>query len=94
VRQVFNVRGTAIAGCIVKEGKVTRGAQVRVLRGAEKLIEAKIESLKRFKDDASEVEKGFECGIGVAGFKAFQTGDVLEFFIKEKRVRRLESAAG
>lgn len=78
VRQVFKVKGGAIAGCMVTSGKIARSSEVRVLRGGGEVWVGKIENLKRFKDDAREVAAGFECGISLAGFSEFQEGDVIE----------------
>ncbi|MBN2442135.1 MAG: translation initiation factor IF-2 [Spirochaetales bacterium] len=85
VRQVFKVPklGT-IAGCYVLTGKVKRGGQVSIVRDAIEIYRGKITSLKRFKDDAKEVETGFECGIGVENFNDLKIGDILEVIeIKE-----------
>ncbi|MBI3548121.1 MAG: translation initiation factor IF-2 [Elusimicrobia bacterium] len=92
VRQVFNIRRGKIAGCFVREGKAVRSGSAKIVRGGQSLGESKIDSLKRFKDDVSEVEKGMECGVSLTSFKDFQVGDVLEIVVKEKRTRRLESA--
>jgi translation initiation factor IF-2 len=73
-----------VAGTHVVEGKVSRGASVRVRRGEEILHESKVISLKRFKDDVKEVAAGYECGIGIQDFSEFEVGDILEFFRKEK----------
>lgn len=81
VKQTFSVSkiGT-IAGSIVTDGKVTRNAYGRVMRGKEAVHEGKIVSLKRFKDDASETIKGQECGIGIQNFDAYLPGDIIEVF--------------
>jgi translation initiation factor IF-2 len=81
VRQVFKVPkiGT-IAGCYVKTGRVRRNAQVRLIRESVQIYEGKISSLKRFKDDAREVEAGFECGIGIEGYQDIRVGDEIEAF--------------
>ncbi|MGA2284745.1 MAG: translation initiation factor IF-2 [Dehalococcoidia bacterium] len=85
VRQVFKVsRLGNIAGCFVRDGTVTRTSLVRVTRGSEVVAETTISSLKRFKDDVREVQAGYECGITLAGFDAFQEGDVLEFYHRER----------
>src|SRR5262249_28153935 len=85
------VRGTVriskvgtIAGCYVVDGRVTRAAQVRLLRDNVVIHTGKVSSLKRFKDDASEVKAGQECGIGIAGYNDVKPGDVIEFFTTEK----------
>jgi translation initiation factor IF-2 len=87
VRQVFRIgrRGGNVAGCYVADGEVTRNARVRVMRAGKQLFEGRLDSLRRFKDDVSEVHSGFECGIGIAGFDELEEGDVLEFY-KEQRV--------
>lgn len=86
VRAVFRIRRRGnIAGSYVTDGEVTRDAWVRVLRNGEELFDGRLDSLKRFQEDVSEVRSGFECGIGVAGFDGYREGDVLEFY-KEERV--------
>jgi translation initiation factor IF-2 len=73
-----------IAGSMVSEGKVTRQASVRLLRDNIVIHTGKVASLKRHKDDASEVRAGTECGIGIVDFNDVKPGDVIEFFIMEK----------
>jgi translation initiation factor IF-2 len=88
VRKVFRIsRLGTIAGSFVTDGAITRNAMVRVLREGETIYESKISSLKRFQDDAKEVLKDFECGIGVQGFNDFHEGDVLEAFVIEEKSR-------
>ena len=90
VRQVFHLsKGSTVAGCMVSSGKITRGEQVRLLRGTETVWTGKIEALKRFKDDAREVLQGFECGVTLAGFNDIQQGDRLEAFKIEELARTL-----
>jgi len=85
VRAVFSAgKGAKAAGVYVTEGKVSRGASVRVRRGNEVLSDSTVNSLKRFKDDVKEVAAGYECGIGVKDFSDFQEGDTLEFYSMEK----------
>lgn len=88
VRQVFDVSkvGT-IAGMYITEGKATRDSRVRVFRGNDQLTETEIASLQRFDKPAKEVEAGYECGIRVAGWDDLAEGDILEFFVIEKRER-------
>jgi translation initiation factor IF-2 len=82
VRDVFSVpKVGSIGGCFVLDGKMQRGAGVRVLRDGVVVYTGKIESLKRFKDDAKEVASGYECGIGVEKFNDIKVGDLLEAFI-------------
>jgi translation initiation factor IF-2 len=81
VREVFSVpKLGAIAGSIVTDGVINRGAKVRVIRDGVVIYEGEVSSLKRFKDDAKEVAKGYECGIGVVGYNDIKPGDYLESF--------------
>ena len=91
VRQIFRVSkiGT-IAGCYVTEGIVTRSARVRLLRDDVVKHTGRVDSLRRFKDDASEVKSGFECGIGLEGYNDIKPEDVIEFFTTEKVKETLE----
>jgi len=85
VRQVFKLsKGRTVAGSMVMEGSITRNKGARLLRGNEVLAEGKIDTLKRFKDDATEVKAGFECGIHLEGFDRYEEGDVIESFELEK----------
>jgi len=85
VRNTFRVKGAGtIAGCYVVDGILKRDAQVRVLRDGAVIYTSKLNSLKRFKDDASEVRTGFECGAGVANFNDVKVGDILECFSVSK----------
>ncbi len=85
VRDTFKISkiGT-IAGSYVTDGKVNRNAMVRLLRDNVVIHTGKVASLKRFKDDASEVKSGTECGIGITGYNDLKPGDVIEFFTTEK----------
>jgi translation initiation factor IF-2 len=90
VRQVFRVpKLGAIAGSMVLSGAIKRNSGVAVKRSGEVLHESRVTSLKRFKDDVSEVKTGFECGIGVEGFSNMQEGDILEAFENVEVARRL-----
>jgi translation initiation factor IF-2 len=85
VMSVFKITKVGqIAGCRVTDGLITRTAQVRVLREGEEVWRGKIGSLKRFKDDVSEVRQGVECGIDLNGFKDIRVGDIIESFTTEK----------
>jgi len=85
VRAVFPAGKRAkAAGAYVTEGKISRGASVRVRRGGDVVNESTVSSLKRFKDDAKEVATGYECGVGVKDFNEFEVGDILEFFRMDK----------
>jgi translation initiation factor IF-2 len=85
VREAFKISkvGT-IAGSFVTDGRVNRNAQVRLLRDNVVIHTGKVASLKRFKEDASEVKSGSECGIGITGYNDIKPGDVIEFFTTEK----------
>ncbi len=78
VRAIFKLSRGTIAGCMVTSGKITRNADMRVLRKGKEIWKGKIEGLKRVKDDVREVAQGFECGIMLDGFTEFQEGDILE----------------
>ena len=81
VRQIFRVpRIGAIAGCYVREGVITRGSKVRFLREGVIIWKGTITSLRRFKDDAREVQSGFECGIGLSDYQDLKEGDIIETF--------------
>ncbi len=85
VRNTFRVKGSGtVAGCYVLDGILKRDAQVRVVRDGAVIYTSKLSSLKRFKDDASEVRTGFECGAGIANFNDVKVGDVLECFSVQK----------
>ena len=85
VRQTIHVPNVGtIAGSYVTDGKVSRHAQIRVVRDGVVIFEDKISSLKRFKDDAKEVAQSFECGIGLEKFNDIKVGDVLEAFVMEE----------
>jgi translation initiation factor IF-2 len=73
-----------IAGLYVLEGKVSRDAQVKILRQNKVMCDSRVVSLKRFKEDVSEVSAGLECGLGVEGTADFQTGDIIEFYKRER----------
>lgn len=81
----------AVAGVMVLDGKVIRGSKVRVNRGNELVGNGSVTSLRRFKDDVKEVEKGYECGLSVDGIRSFNRGDIIEVIQIEKHARRLEA---
>lgn len=87
IRRTFQVpRMGTVAGCYVIDGKVTRSARVRLLRDGIIVYEGKMASLRRFKDDVSEVAQGYECGIGLDRFQDIKPGDVIEAFtVREVR---------
>ena len=87
VRDVFKVpKFGSVAGCMVVEGRMTRSGdtQARLVRDHVVVFEGKIASLRRFKDDVSEVKSGFECGIGFERFNDIKVGDVIEIFVMER----------
>ncbi|WP_103624996.1 translation initiation factor IF-2 [Campylobacter concisus] len=87
VRQVIHVpKVGTIAGCIVTEGTINRGAKIRLIREGVVVYEGSVSSLKRFKDDVKEVAKGYECGVGIENFNDIRENDYIESFkeVKEK----------
>ena len=85
VRETFRVpKVGTVAGCYVLDGLIKRDSDVRLVRDGVQVYKGKISSLKRFKDDASEVRNGMECGIAVANFNDVKRGDVIEAFVTEK----------
>jgi translation initiation factor IF-2 len=85
VRNTFKVpKFGIVAGCLVTEGSITRNSQLRLLRDNRVIHEGKVGSLRRFKDDVSEVKQGFECGIGLDRYQDIKVGDIIEAFQVEK----------
>ncbi len=85
IRQIFKVsKGRIVAGSMVMEGSIVRNKGARLVRKGKVLAEGKIETLKRFKDDATEVKAGFECGIRLDSFDEYEEGDMIETFEVEK----------
>ncbi len=85
VRAVFRIPKVGhIAGCLVREGEIRRSAKARVIRNNRVEFEGEVASLRHEKDDVREVQKGFECGVGLKDFEAFKAGDILEFFVIEQ----------
>ena len=85
VRQVYKISNVgAVAGSYITDGKITRNCEIRVVRDGIVVAEDKIDSLKRFKDDAKEVAKGYECGISLERFADIKEGDIFEGFIMEE----------
>ncbi|UCF70915.1 MAG: translation initiation factor IF-2, partial [candidate division WOR-3 bacterium] len=86
VREVFNIpRVGTIAGCYLKDGKVTRNAIAHVIRDKKEIVSAKVISLKRFKEDTREVLAGYECGIGLEDVSDIQKDDILQFYKIEEQ---------
>jgi len=85
IRQTFKVSNVGtIAGCYVLDGKIERNAGVRIIRESVVIHEGKLESLKRFKDDAKEVAKGYECGVQIENYNDLKEGDIIEAFVMEE----------
>jgi translation initiation factor IF-2 len=90
VRELFKVPKIGmIAGCHVTDGKITRTGGIKLVRDSVVVFDGKIQSLKRFKDDAREVLAGFDCGIGIDGYNDIHLGDVIEAYITETLERKL-----
>jgi translation initiation factor IF-2 len=93
VRNTFRIKGLGmIAGCYVVDGILKRDAEVRVVREGAVVYTGRINSLRRFKEDANEVRTGFECGVGVSNFNDLKVGDVLECFSMQKLILAEASA--
>ena len=91
VRELFKVpKVGTIAGCYVTDGKIMRSNNLKLVRDSVVVFDGKILSLKRFKDDAREVQAGFECGISIEGFNDIHPGDVIEAYITETLAKKLE----
>lgn len=89
VRAIFKASSIGtIAGCYVTDGKINRNNDIRVVRDGVVIHEGKISSLKRFKDDAKEVNTGFECGISLEKFNDIKEGDIIESFTMEAVPRK------
>ena len=85
IKKVFQITGSgAVAGCMVIDGKINRSSKVRLLRDDVIVYEGTIKSLKRFKDDVREVEKGYECGVSLENYNDIKAGDIIEVYVQEK----------
>ena len=85
VRNTFRITGAGtVAGCYVKDGKLQRNAEARLIRDNVVVFEGKLSSLKRFKDDAKEVAEGYECGVSFDSFNDIKEGDVIECYVMEE----------
>jgi len=90
VRNVFNTtKAGMVAGLYITDGRVQRDAFMRITR--EQIIHhtGKVGSLRRFKEDVREVKEGYECGLTIEGFQDVKVGDIMEFFVKDKKARSL-----
>jgi translation initiation factor IF-2 len=91
IRQVFKISKVGnIAGCMVKDGKVARGAKVRLLRDDVVIHEGKLKTLKRFKDEVREVQHGMECGMAFENYNDIKEGDIIECYELREEQRSLE----
>ena len=90
IKKVMKLSSGLISGSLVDSGTIIRGYEVRIKRNGQEIGHGKIGGLKRFKDDVKEVEKGYECGILVEGFKGVAEGDVIECFRKDNVTRRIK----
>ncbi|MHB8055421.1 MAG: translation initiation factor IF-2, partial [Candidatus Aminicenantales bacterium] len=85
VRKIFRIpKVGTIAGCYITEGKITRNAEIRVVRGGAVVHKGKLASLRHVKENVNEIKAGYECGLGLANFKDVQEGDILEAYLTEK----------
>ena len=91
VRKTFVVQGNTIAGAMVLDGRMLRNSRARLVRDGRVVWEGRIGSLRRFKDDAREVQAGYECGIGLENFSDVKPGDVIENFEMEAVLRKLSA---
>ncbi|HYZ42780.1 MAG TPA: EF-Tu/IF-2/RF-3 family GTPase, partial [Stellaceae bacterium] len=90
VREVFRISKVGnVAGCMVTDGMVKRGAKVRLLRDNVVIHEGALKTLKRFKEEVREVNQGYECGMAFENYQDIQTGDVIECFEVEEVARAL-----
>ena len=89
VKQVFKVKRGRAAGCMVVDGKVTRTAHARVLRGKTPVFDGKMSTLRRINDDVEEVKQGIECGIRLGEFNEYEEGDIIECYTLEKIAQTL-----
>jgi len=95
VRKIFSIpKAGNIAGSFVIDGKISRKSQLRLVRDSVVLYTGKVGSLRRFKDDASEVAAGYECGLTIEGYNDLREGDIIEAFEIESIAPTLESPGG
>ena len=85
IRQIFPIgKSLTVAGCMITDGRILRDRKARLVRKGKILIESRVETLKRFKDDVNEVKAGYECGIRLAGYNDYEEGDLIECIEVEK----------
>lgn len=90
IRETFKITkvGT-IAGCMVLDGKITRNSKIRIVRDGVVVYTGELASLKRFKDDVKEVNKGYECGLNIQNFNNIEVGDIVEAYEQVEVARKL-----
>jgi translation initiation factor IF-2 len=92
VRQVFHIaKAGSVAGCVVSEGKLTRNAKVRLVRDSVVIYTGRIGTIRRFKEDVTEVEKGYECGLTIDGYSDLREKDIVETFEVEQIAPTLDA---
>ena len=90
IREVFSIRKVGkIAGCLVTEGMLRRGVKVRLTRDSVVVHDGTLKSLRRFKDEAREVQQGYECGMALDGYQDFRIGDRIECYEVQEIARTL-----
>ncbi len=89
VKQIFPTSKGIVAGCVVTDGRISRTARARVVRGRQPVYDGSVATLKRFQDDAKDVRAGLECGIKLGDFNEYQVKDVIECYILEKIPQKL-----
>jgi translation initiation factor IF-2 len=90
IREVFRVSKVGnVAGCYVTDGKASRGAKVRLVRDNVVIFDGRLSTLKRFKEDAKEVQSGYECGMTIEGYNDIKVGDVIELYVEKEEMARL-----
>ena len=90
IREVYNITGVGkVAGCMITEGMVKRGAKIRLLRDNVVIHDGSIGQLKRFKEDVKEVKEGYECGISFENYNDIQKGDFIECYEIEEIAAKL-----
>ena len=89
VKKVFELSRGLVAGCIVTDGRISRSARARVLRGKQPIYDGGIATLRRFQDDVKEVRNGLECGIKLGDFTEYEPGDTIQCYTLEKVAQKL-----
>jgi len=90
VLETFKVtKAGTVAGCIVRDGKISRNAKIRIIRDGIVIYTGNLGSLKRFKDDVKEVKNGYECGLNIENFNDIKVGDHVEAFIEVEVAKQL-----